>query len=65
MQDLHNLMEQIVFASVSTQDLGRTDVACCSNSAHEQGQPLRFHVRDKDSAEGDLKLMLKRYRPAA
>mmetsp|Transcript_35469 Transcript_35469/g.82776 ORF Transcript_35469/g.82776 Transcript_35469/m.82776 type:complete len:522 (+) Transcript_35469:57-1622(+) len=27
-----------------------------------EGQPLRFHVRDKDSAESDLKLMLKRYR---
>ncbi|CAE6970956.1 unnamed protein product [Symbiodinium natans] len=27
-----------------------------------EGQPLRFHVRDKDSAQSDLKLMLKRYR---
>ncbi|CAE7644010.1 unnamed protein product, partial [Symbiodinium pilosum] len=27
-----------------------------------EGQPLRFHVRDKESAEGDLTLMLKRYR---
>eukprot|EP00931_Biecheleriopsis_adriatica_P118169 TRINITY_DN93625_c0_g1_i1.p1 TRINITY_DN93625_c0_g1~~TRINITY_DN93625_c0_g1_i1.p1 ORF type:complete len:515 (+),score=104.41 TRINITY_DN93625_c0_g1_i1:36-1580(+) len=28
----------------------------------EEGQPLRFHVRDKNSAEGDLDLMLNRYR---
>jgi len=27
-----------------------------------EGQPLRFHVRDRESAEGDLQSMLKRYR---
>lgn len=27
-----------------------------------EGQPLRFHVRDRESAENDLKIMLKRYR---
>jgi len=27
-----------------------------------EGQPLRFHVRDRESAERDLALMLKRYR---
>jgi len=27
-----------------------------------EGQALRFHVRDRESAEGDLKLMLNRYR---
>jgi len=27
-----------------------------------EGQPLRFHVRDRESAEADLALMLKRYR---
>ncbi|CAK9095436.1 unnamed protein product [Durusdinium trenchii] len=30
--------------------------------ALEEGQALRFHVRDKESAEADLKLMLNRYR---
>lgn len=28
----------------------------------EEDQPLRFHVRDRESAEADLALMLKRYR---
>lgn len=28
----------------------------------EEGQPMRFHVRDRESAETDLALMLKRYR---
>jgi len=28
----------------------------------EEGQPMRFHVRDRESAEADLALMLKRYR---
>lgn len=28
----------------------------------EEGQPLRFHVRDRASAEGDLDLMLNRFR---
>lgn len=28
----------------------------------EEGKPMRFHVRDKESAESDLALMLKRYR---
>eukprot|EP00929_Paragymnodinium_shiwhaense_P022238 TRINITY_DN14252_c0_g1_i1.p1 TRINITY_DN14252_c0_g1~~TRINITY_DN14252_c0_g1_i1.p1 ORF type:complete len:596 (+),score=123.53 TRINITY_DN14252_c0_g1_i1:103-1890(+) len=27
-----------------------------------EGQPLRFHVRDRDSAEADLSMMLNRYR---
>lgn len=28
----------------------------------EAGKPLRFHVRDRESAENDLALMMKRYR---
>lgn len=28
----------------------------------DEGQPLRFHVRDRDSAESDMQTMLKRYR---
>lgn len=28
----------------------------------EEGQPLRFHVRDRESAERDVELMLKRYK---
>jgi len=28
----------------------------------EEGQPMRFHVRDRASAESDLEMMLKRYR---
>ena len=31
-------------------------------SGLSEGQALRFHVRDRESAESDLKLMLKRYR---
>lgn len=31
-------------------------------SGISEGQALRFHVRDKDSAESDLNLMLNRYR---
>lgn len=31
-------------------------------SGVQEGQPFRFHVRDRESAESDLGLMLKRYR---